>query len=68
VPGGVGVREVVMATALQRAGLGGGEALLIVVASRVWLTLLEIIPALFFILTRRRARRDRPHGTIETTP
>lgn len=68
VPGGVGVREVVMATALQRAGLGAGEALLIVVASRVWLTLLEIIPALFFILARRRVRRDRPHGTIETTP
>ena len=66
VPGGVGVREVVMATALQRAGLGGGEALLIVVASRIWLTLLELIPALFF-LARRRARRDRPHGTAETT-
>lgn len=66
VPGGVGVREVVMAAALQRAGLGGGEALLIVVASRIWLTLLELIPALFFLM-RRRAHRTRPHGTTETT-
>lgn len=51
-PGGVGVREVVMAGALKGAGFGTGEALLLVVASRVWLTVLEIIPAGIFLLAR----------------
>ena len=51
-PGGVGVREVVMATALRGAGFGTGEAILLVVASRIWLTVLEIVPALVFMLIR----------------
>ena len=48
-PGGVGVRETVMAAGLQRAGFPTGPAYLIVVASRLWLTVLEIVPAVLFI-------------------
>lgn len=51
-PGGVGVREVVMATALRGTGFGTGEAILLVVASRIWLTVLEIVPAMLFMLVR----------------
>jgi uncharacterized membrane protein YbhN (UPF0104 family) len=51
-PGGIGVREVVMAGALKGAGFGTGEAILLVVASRVWLTVLEILPAVIFMLVR----------------
>lgn len=61
-PGGVGVREVVMGTALKGAGFGTGEAILLVVASRVWLTVLEILPAVIFLLVRplRRGSAEAP--------
>lgn len=64
VPGGVGVREWVMAAALQRAGFGTGEAILLVVASRVLLTVLEIVPAILF-LAHRWVRPKRSDGPIE---
>ena len=66
VPGGIGVREVVMGTALRQAGFTTGEAVLLVVASRVWLTILEILPALLF-LAHRWVRGQRPHGSTEIT-
>ena len=53
-PGGVGVREVVMAGALKGAGFGTGEAILLVVASRIWLTILELLPAAFFLVARSK--------------
>ena len=61
-PGGIGVREVVMATALKGAGFGTGEALLLVVASRIWLTVLEIVPAMIFMIARplRRGPAEVP--------
>jgi hypothetical protein len=50
-PGGIGVREVAMAEALQRTGLAAGAlAALLVAASRVWLTVLEIIPGVLWLL------------------
>jgi uncharacterized membrane protein YbhN (UPF0104 family) len=48
-PGGVGVREAVMAAGLQRAGFPTGPAYLVVVASRLWLTVLEVVPAVLFL-------------------
>jgi uncharacterized membrane protein YbhN (UPF0104 family) len=61
-PGGVGVREVVMGGALRSVGFGTGEAILLVVASRIWLTVLEIVPAMIFLLVRplRREPADVP--------
>ena len=38
-----------MAAGLQRAGFPTGPAYLVVVASRLWLTVLEIVPAVLFI-------------------
>jgi hypothetical protein len=58
-PGGIGVREVAMAEALQRTGLAvGALAALLVAASRVWLTILEIIPGVLFLLIRPSRRSD----------
>jgi hypothetical protein len=66
VPGGVGVREIVMFAALRQAGFAPGEATLLVVASRIWLTVLEIIPAVLF-LAHRWVRPRRSDGPIEST-
>lgn len=60
-PGGIGVREVAMAESLQRAGLAvGAMAALLVAASRVWLTILEIIPGVLFLLVKPM-RRSSSH-------
>lgn len=57
-PGGIGVREGAMTLALKQSGLAvGSVAALLVVASRVWLTVLEIIPGVLFLLLRPAARR-----------
>ena len=59
-PGGIGVREGVMALLLTRAGIATpSEATWLVVASRLWLTLLEILPgALLLALSVRRRSSD----------
>ena len=58
-PAGLGVREGAMAVLLTSLGLATPkQALLVAVASRVWLTLLEIIPALLFVALDA-ARRNR---------
>ena len=56
VPAGAGVRETAMAVALKRAGFATGPAYLLVVASRLWLTALEVIPPLIFLAFVRRRR------------
>lgn len=54
-PGGLGVREVVMAGLLTSTGLASGaEATWLVVGSRLWLTVLEILPGLVLLLVPRR--------------
>ena len=58
-PAGLGMRELAMAEALQRSGLAAGAlAALLVLASRVWLTLLEIIPGVLLLLVTPRVRTD----------
>lgn len=58
-PAGIGVREVAMAEGLQRAGLAaGGLIALLVAASRVWLTILEIIPGVILLLWQPLDRAD----------
>jgi uncharacterized membrane protein YbhN (UPF0104 family) len=62
VPGGVGVREVVIIAAMQRFGLATvASATVVAWASRLWLTVLEILPGLLFL-----ARADR--GSPAPTP
>ena len=48
-PGGVGAREGAMQGMLRGVGVAEGEALVLVVSSRLWLTVLEIVPALVFL-------------------
>lgn len=49
-PGGIGVREGVLAGLLGTFGLAAaGPAAVIVLASRAWLTILELIPGLFLL-------------------
>ena len=48
-PAGVGFRETAMLELLQFAGLASHpEAALVTLTSRIWLTLLEVVPALIF--------------------
>lgn len=62
-PGGIGVREVSMGALLVGSGLAtGAEATLLVLASRLWLTLLEIVPGLFFLAW------PRPRPPISAAP
>ena len=58
-PAGVGFREVAMLQFLQLAGLATyPQASLVTVTSRLWLTLLEVIPAILFWAHYRMRRRS----------
>ena len=48
-PAGLGVREVSMGAALANAGFAVSAATILVIVSRLWLTVLEIVPALAFL-------------------
>jgi len=62
-PGGIGVREGAMKVALEQSGLAvGALANLLMLASRLWLTVLEIIPGVLFLLIRPAARRGSSSG------
>jgi hypothetical protein len=57
-PAGLGVRETTMLKLLQLAGLATyPQAALITVTSRLWLTLLEVTPAVLFWVHHRMRRR-----------
>jgi hypothetical protein len=61
VPGGLGVRELSMAAALYRLGVADEPtAALLAVASRLWLTVLELAPGLIFLA--RGALRSGPRS------
>jgi glycosyltransferase 2 family protein len=59
-PGGLGVRELAMQATLVELGLANSaQAVVVAIASRLWLTVLEIVPGLLF-LARDGARRRSP--------
>jgi hypothetical protein len=62
--GGIGVREVSMATLLIAAGLAGRpEAAVLVIVSRLWLTVLEVVPGVVLLAWRGGAREpEGPRG------
>ncbi|MCX5761241.1 MAG: lysylphosphatidylglycerol synthase domain-containing protein [Gemmatimonadetes bacterium] len=63
-PGGLGVREGAMLVALEQAGLATGAlAALLVTASRLWLTVLEIIPGVLFLMIHPANRRISSNDT-----
>lgn len=62
-PGGIGVREVALGSLLVATGLtSAAEATMLVVASRLWLTVLEIVPGLLFLAW------PRPRPPISVPP
>ncbi len=55
-PGGLGVRETALAAFLEQLHLAvGGPALLVAVASRLWLTLTEVLPGVVYLALGARA-------------
>ena len=57
VPGGLGVRELALAAALTTLGVASPrQAALVSVTSRLWLTVLELLPGLLFLAAGARSR------------
>jgi hypothetical protein len=57
VPGGLGVRELALALALNALNLAAPPtAAVIAVSSRLWLSVLELVPGLLFLIGDRRSR------------
>jgi hypothetical protein len=64
-PGGIGVREDVLHRLLAQVGIAtGAEAWLIVIGSRLWLTILEVLPGVAFLLVRSRNDAKSPSAPI----
>ena len=64
-PGGVGVREAVLVLAMPRFNLASAaDAAVIAITSRLWLTILEILPGLL-LLRRRTAGNAQDHHVDE---
>jgi glycosyltransferase 2 family protein len=60
-PGGLGVREWTMVQGMTALGLAGqGEAWVIAFASRLWLTVLEVLPGVLFVLLGGLGRPSSP--------
>ena len=58
-PAGLGVREVALAAGMTRFGLATeGDAALVAIAARLWLTVLELIPSAGFVLAATLRRRS----------
>jgi hypothetical protein len=61
-PGGFGVRDLALAAALPVLGIATPQqAALISVTSRLWLTVLELLPGLVFLATGARPRTKATH-------
>ena len=59
-PGGIGVREVTMGAAMVVLGMASaGDAALIAVTSRLWLSVVEVLPGLIALLFSPASRRLR---------
>ena len=58
-PGGAVVRESAMVTGMVRLGLTGqADALVVALASRLWLTVTELLPGLVYLAAGKRAPRS----------
>lgn len=63
-PGGIGVREGALVASMTQLGLASvGEATLVAVTSRLWLTALEVVPGV--LLLALGAARRRPSTSAE---
>ncbi len=53
-PAGLGVRDEIMRNILTASGLSTGSAIVVIVVARIWTTVLDVIPALAFLVFRKR--------------
>jgi glycosyltransferase 2 family protein len=61
IPGGIGPREAALLLSLKTIGFNAKDAAVIAVTSRLWLTLLEIVPGLIYLaLQARRTKTSIP--------
>lgn len=68
-PGGIGAREFVLVSALKALNLATpAEAALIAVTSRLWLTVLEIVPGLLFLPRRLSPAADESRTAQGSPP
>jgi hypothetical protein len=69
VPAGLFVREAAMVDALSLLQLTtGGAAGIVAVSARLWMTILELIPALLFLAHGTRARPEEPTPSNGANP
>ena len=61
-PAGLGAREGVMQFVLVQAGMRVSDVLLVVVVTRGWITLMDVVPALAVLTFGRRNRRPETVG------
>src|SRR5207344_101722 len=68
VPGGIGVREVALAASFQQFGLADPkQAAVVAVTSRLWLSVLEIVPGLIYLARRTPPRSEETRPADGTT-
>jgi uncharacterized membrane protein YbhN (UPF0104 family) len=60
IPGGIGPREAALLVSLQTIGFNAKDAAVITVTSRLWLTLLEIVPGLIYLALQARRTKTTP--------
>jgi glycosyltransferase 2 family protein len=66
IPGGLGVRDLALASAMPALGLATpAQAALVAVASRLWLTILEVVPGLLFWVRLRSSRSPHSHDLAD---
>lgn len=69
VPGGIGPREAVMFSLMTSLNLATAkDAALVTVASRVWLTILEMVPGLLFLAHEGARRRPSTQFPTDAPP
>lgn len=62
-PGGIGVREAALFTAMTNLHMAAaGQAIVLAVTSRLWLTVLEVVPGLVFLMAGAVRRSHPPIG------
>jgi uncharacterized membrane protein YbhN (UPF0104 family) len=66
-PGGLGFREAALTVLLVGVGAAGqGDAVILGVTSRLWLTVLEVLPGLVSLLVRPAPQRAVLHRGMAT--
>ena len=55
-----------MQAVLEKAGMIAGDALVLVLVSRVWATLLDVVPAVLVLAIRKRQKGTSRSASVPT--